>query len=306
MFLFVLVLSVYGGMLSKAQAAVLPTKGDTIYFGRYFIPTLQYVGLNKGYVLQFRPIAWRVLESKNGEVFLESKEDVLQRRAMGGYSWESSELRSWLDSSFIMDAFSTEERALIKNASVPNQTPSPYSPGQATMDRVFVLSIYERVSFGGEKDLYWTRTKSGSSTFYTSFLSGTLGGSFSATTANGISDMYAVRPALKLDLSALQATPVVTSYWAGPTIHILGSLLPDGFYMSSGDALTIPEGVTLSIPPGKVLTVGANSTIENNGVINNGGTISNSPNFQGQCNFENVPAFTLIRYTSYSVKVPLA
>ena len=66
----------------------------------------------------------------------EEKEDV---------TWETSTLRTWLNNAFINNAFSQSEQALIATTTVSADENLEYStkPGNATQDKVFLLSIKE-------------------------------------------------------------------------------------------------------------------------------------------------------------------
>ena len=60
-------------------------------------------------------------------------------------TWESCTLRKWMNESFLNAAFSAEEQAIIQSTNVPaDKNPDYYTdPGNATTDKVFLLSIKE-------------------------------------------------------------------------------------------------------------------------------------------------------------------
>ena len=60
-------------------------------------------------------------------------------------TWETCELREWLNNSFLDSAFSSRERGLIPMVTVSADNNPNYSttPGNRTMDQVFLLSITE-------------------------------------------------------------------------------------------------------------------------------------------------------------------
>ncbi len=64
-------------------------------------------------------------------------------------TWEKCTLRSWLNSEFINAAFSTEEQKMIPSVTVSADKNPKYStdPGNATQDKVFLLSITEANKF---------------------------------------------------------------------------------------------------------------------------------------------------------------
>ncbi|MBQ3072558.1 MAG: TIR domain-containing protein [Oscillospiraceae bacterium] len=93
-------------------------------------------------------IEWLVLEKQDDKTLVISKE-VLDfkphRTSYRDVTWESSELRNWLNTNFINTAFSAEEKKLIPTVTVPADKNPEYNtdPGNATQDRVFLLSIAE-------------------------------------------------------------------------------------------------------------------------------------------------------------------
>lgn len=60
-------------------------------------------------------------------------------------TWENCSLRKWMNGTFLNNAFSAEEQAQIQNANVSADKNPEYStnPGNATTDKVFLLSITE-------------------------------------------------------------------------------------------------------------------------------------------------------------------
>ena len=93
-------------------------------------------------------IEWLVLEVKEDKVLLISKYalDCLQYNTSDtGVTWETCSLRKWLNGTFINNAFSAEEQAMIPTVTVSADKNPDYStnPGNATQDRVFLLSFTE-------------------------------------------------------------------------------------------------------------------------------------------------------------------
>ena len=76
-------------------------------------------------------------------------EQVLDTRAYNEESkvitWENCSLRKWLNSEFIDEAFSDEERSKILDTKVTADRDTFYSgdPGNDTIDKVFLLSVKE-------------------------------------------------------------------------------------------------------------------------------------------------------------------
>lgn len=97
---------------------------------------------------EIKPIEWRVLERKNGEILMVS-EYVLDARSFSEdeyqLKWENSDLRKWLNRDFINGAFSEKERRIIlpKRLKNPGNREYGYPDDPETTDRVFLLSAEE-------------------------------------------------------------------------------------------------------------------------------------------------------------------
>ncbi|MBQ1265923.1 MAG: hypothetical protein IIY06_04040 [Proteobacteria bacterium] len=130
--------------------------GDVITFGHYE----QDNDTNNGK----EPIEWRVLDKNDDGQVLVISEKVLDRQCYNkteiDITWEKSTIRSWLNgypasynavgtdftsNNFIDAAFTAEEKAKIVASYVPAHANPSYStsPGNATTDKVFLLSIIE-------------------------------------------------------------------------------------------------------------------------------------------------------------------
>ncbi len=93
-------------------------------------------------------IEWLVLEKEKDRIFVISKYalDCQQFDTSGGAKWETCSLRKWLNGTFLNEAFSEEERALVPSVMVSaDKNPMYYdkNPGNNTMDQIFLLSITE-------------------------------------------------------------------------------------------------------------------------------------------------------------------
>jgi len=98
------------------------------------------------------PVAWQVLDRKDGAVLLISKYALMCMKfnqAMptwdGKIGWEKSSLRAWLNTAFADKCFSPEEKEKILETDVAAD-PNPNhdtDPGAATKDKVFLLSVLE-------------------------------------------------------------------------------------------------------------------------------------------------------------------
>ena len=93
-------------------------------------------------------IEWLVLEIKNGKALVISKyafDCKPYNTSFTDSTWETCTLREWLNNDFINAAFSADERAMIPTVTVSADKNPNYrtSPGKATQDHVFLLSITE-------------------------------------------------------------------------------------------------------------------------------------------------------------------
>lgn len=107
------------------------------------------------------PIIWRVLDVEDDRVLLLS-EYILDKKHYHDVdepvTWESSSLRSWLNSTFYMSAFSAEERDRVLETTLENPDNPKYSVdgGVDTSDFVFVLSYEEICEYF---DINWSYQK---------------------------------------------------------------------------------------------------------------------------------------------------
>lgn len=119
-------------MLSKA----IP--GDTVFFGKYE----QDYDTSNGK----ENIEWLVLDKKNDKVLLISKHVLVDKQfGRTDDTWETSILRRWLNNDFINDTFSPEEQSKLQitNVSADKNPKFDVDSGNATMDKVFLLSVAE-------------------------------------------------------------------------------------------------------------------------------------------------------------------
>lgn len=88
---------------------------------------------------------------KDGEAFAASYEQGrrIQQAKSTGVTWEKSDLRRWLNSSFADSAFSGEERMSVMQTAVSTPANPGYhtNPGSLTYDQVFVLSAQEAAEY---------------------------------------------------------------------------------------------------------------------------------------------------------------
>ena len=114
--------------------------GDEIYFGSYE----QDNNTNNGK----EEIVWIVLEKNDNQLLIISKNALDYQPYNSSYSdttWESCSLRSWLNGTFVSEAFSDEETNQILTSIVKADSNPKYSTsaGNDTKDQVFLLSITE-------------------------------------------------------------------------------------------------------------------------------------------------------------------
>lgn len=118
----------------------LADNSSTVYFGRYESDNKLQNGKE--------PIKWRVLDKTDGNVLLLADRilDIQPYNRVYDFStWETCTLRTWLNDTFINEAFSAEERALIALSNLENNDnpQTAIEGGNPTQDKVFVLSLEE-------------------------------------------------------------------------------------------------------------------------------------------------------------------
>lgn len=112
-------------------------RGEIIYLRSYECKV--------GYIVQFGPYLWRILDIKDDNVLLISEEILTSRPfysnpSSGNKTWADSELRKWLNREFL-DVFSDEEISRIINTRVINSEDP--SGDDDTKDKIFLLSVDE-------------------------------------------------------------------------------------------------------------------------------------------------------------------
>lgn len=114
--------------------------GDTFTFGVYEQDNILSNGKED--------IEWLVLEKEDDKIFVISKYalDCVQYNSVEeNVTWETCTLRKWLNGKFIDNAFNLKEKALIQETNVSADKSPEYdtNPGNATKDKIFLLSINE-------------------------------------------------------------------------------------------------------------------------------------------------------------------
>ena len=114
--------------------------GEYVTFGHYE----QDNNLDNGK----EPIEWKVLDKKDGRALLISKYGLDCKRyneTNTHVTWETCTLRSWLNSDFLKEAFSSSEKSAIPTVILSNPDNPSYGTegGNDTQDQVFLLSLQE-------------------------------------------------------------------------------------------------------------------------------------------------------------------
>lgn len=136
---------------TKVEETGIVHIGDYVYFGTYEQDNNTSNGKEA--------IEWLVLDKQGDSVLLISKYALdcqPYHEELTDITWETCSLRSWLNNTFINNAFSTEEQARIETTKVsadknPNFINS-IDPGNATQDRVFLLSVTEVYNYFESND----------------------------------------------------------------------------------------------------------------------------------------------------------
>lgn len=163
-----------GGSISTSMPEAIQR---SVYFGSYE----QDNDFSNGK----EPIEWVVAQIKEGKIFLVSKYCLDSRPyhdACTDVTWETSSIRTWLNTDFMDTAFSAAEQAQICDTELTNGVNFTYKTpgGNDTADKVFLLSLSEvRSAFStdSERVAYATKyavaqgaeqiTASGSSWYWT-------------------------------------------------------------------------------------------------------------------------------------------
>ena len=107
--------------------------------------------VNTVYWFRYEPIKWRVLSNTDGELFVLSEKILAARSycpAYTGVTWETAQLRQWLNGDFYNTAFSSLQKPQIQTTAVANADNPWYGTdgGNDTTDKVFLLSYAEAVN----------------------------------------------------------------------------------------------------------------------------------------------------------------
>ena len=198
--------------------------GDYVNFGSY-----EQDGRANGK----EPIEWLVLDVQDGNAFLLSRYGLSYRGYQDNYrkmTWETSIMRSWLNSDFYEESFSEGEQEYIIDSLVSADKNPDYDtdPGIDTLDKVFLLSVPEVLKYlpiqeericdatvcaseegaGARRTGWWLRTPGRSQvTASTVNSDGTVNttGTVNSTSKNTFNKL--IRPAIRVSLSGLSVVP---------------------------------------------------------------------------------------------------
>ncbi|MCL2633009.1 MAG: sigma-70 family RNA polymerase sigma factor [Oscillospiraceae bacterium] len=126
-------------------------------------PTLS---LSIGDIIQLGGHDWRVIDIQNGRALIISERVITTRQYHSDrrvdVTWENSDIRAWLNGEFYNNTFSAAEKNMIAQTRVENMNNQWHgtSGGNATTDRVFLLSLEEVVRYFGDSGQLNTRSSS--------------------------------------------------------------------------------------------------------------------------------------------------
>ncbi len=105
-------------------------------------------------------IEWQVLAREGSRVFLISKYALdcqPYNTDWTDVTWENSTLRTWLNGTFLNNAFTSSEQAVIAQTTVTADKNPKFNtnPGNATTDKVFLLSIEEAKKYFPSHSARW-------------------------------------------------------------------------------------------------------------------------------------------------------
>ncbi len=112
---------------------------DSVLFGKY----------PSNYVNSTEPLVWLVLDVKDGRALLIAEDAIdamsYHRNLWGHPTWETSDLRKWLNSEFLNQAFTPREQSFICPTVLANHNNPKYDTygGNSTVDKIFCLSAEE-------------------------------------------------------------------------------------------------------------------------------------------------------------------
>jgi hypothetical protein len=117
------------------------------------------VGIPKiGDILHFGKYDWCVLDVQNGQALLLADKvthtGIPYNKEWAEVTWEACTLRRWLNSDFLTQTFTVQEQAGIVQKIILNENNQWYGRkgGNATTDKVFLLSLSEIIRYFGDSE----------------------------------------------------------------------------------------------------------------------------------------------------------
>ncbi len=235
------------------DAGGLPSIGEKYVFGSYE----QDNNLSNG----AEPIEWRILAHEGNNILLISThglDAMAYNPSTEDVTWESSSVRTWLNSTFINSAFTTSEQSSILTTYLANDGVSTHSSipeGNSTNDKIFFLSESEALSYFdndearlatatayaiangaiiGEKNItcWWTRTPGAEANSVTLVCGdGAVSGGIYLRPASN--DSICIRPAMWITLDTETDTPPDSPDI--PDVPVIPELPTDEVYYLSSD-----------------------------------------------------------------------
>lgn len=160
------------GISNPSTDAIGISTWDCVTFGNYWQSDTNGDG-TADQSDEKEPIKWRVLSVNGDDAFLlaDANLDVqVYNEEYIEVTWETSTLRSWLNSDFYNAAFSDAEKSAIKTTKVVNEdNPEEGTEGgNETNDKVYLLSIGEAMNplYGFSSKDYTTETREAADTAY--------------------------------------------------------------------------------------------------------------------------------------------
>lgn len=163
---------------------------------------------------------WIILDRDGDKLFILNKYAVKISKFHNKWeeiTWETSELRSWLNNDYFNEAFSESERALIQQTYLVNDDNPQYGTegGNDTTDYIFILSANEVINYLGADQFHPCTTPDGTMTPWWLRVPGRDNKAFTGINIDGgvisyygtsvfAAEECGVRPAMWIDASALK------------------------------------------------------------------------------------------------------
>lgn len=173
----------------ERQRILTARLGDVVTLGRCNDGDLEIDG----------EIKWIVLAEENGKKLIVSENILAHKKyhqTLKGITWETSDLREWLNTNFYAKFFTEQEKTLISENLLKSS--NNIEAGNDTVDKIFVLSFYETNRYFAStekrsmKDWWWLRTQGTQADRATIVTEG----GYLLATGKDVDKIGAVRPAM--------------------------------------------------------------------------------------------------------------